>query len=241
MRSIYDICNPLALLFAVALVALVASAPQAASQPGSTQNVCVGEPTGRDVFSVGELRTSILPQTPFQEMNGAEWVLADGRPLLVQTALSPHLPQEQKNEYGLTIPDIRGRFLRMANNNVCANLRGDDEAYGRCIEDRDPRGDRFLGHYQPDRFARHDHGTHTHGYNDIYWSERDRPIDILGDGRSNNPGTRAPQDFDNNGEGWDRTTSPASVPPAGAAETRPKNIAVNFYIKICNCRTPNCR
>ena len=135
------------------VLALTLFAPgSAAAQPGSTQDVCVGEPTGRDVFSVGELRTSILPQTPFQEINGAEWVLADGRPLLVQTALSPHLSQE--NEYGLTIPDIRGRFLRMANNNVCANLRGDKEAYDRCIASRDPRGDRILGDYQADGFAR---------------------------------------------------------------------------------------
>ena len=141
MRFIHDICKPFVLILAVALFA-AGSAANAGSQPGGTQDVCVGEPTGDDVFSVGELRTSILAQTPFQEMNGAEWVLADGRPLLVRTALSLHLSEE--TEYGLAIPDIRGRFLRMANNNVCADLRGDDEAHERCIASRDRDGDRPL-------------------------------------------------------------------------------------------------
>jgi hypothetical protein len=196
MRLIHDIlCNPFALLLFVVALLAPGSAANAATQP-ATQDVCVGEPTGQDVFSVGELRTSILPQTPFQEMNGAEWVLADGRPLLVQTALSPHLSQE--TEYGLAIPDIRGRFLRMANNNVCADRRGDDEAHGRCIESRDRDGDRILGEYQSDESRRHDHGRHDHRYNDVYFAERLRPgpggrawpnIDIGNDGPNNNYGT----------------------------------------------------
>lgn len=239
----YDtLYNPFALLLAVALYA-PGSVATTATQPGATQDVCVGEPTGQDVFSVGELRTSILPQRPFQEMNGAEWVLADGRPLLVKTALSPHLSQE--NEYGLTIPDIRGRFLRMANNNVCADLRGDDEAYGRCIASRDRDGDRRLGEYQADGFANHAHGTHAHAYNDVYFAEHsgvsESNVDILGDGRNNNWGILGSADLDNDGFGWDRTTGESPVSAAGGRETRPKNVAVNHYIKICNCRTPKCR
>lgn len=57
----------------------------------------------RRCFSIGEVRTSILGQTQFRELNGHEWVLMDGRPLLVRSALSPHL--SEKNVYGLTIPE----------------------------------------------------------------------------------------------------------------------------------------
>ena len=234
--------NPFALLLAVALYA-PSSVATAATQPGGTQDVCVGEPTGEDVFSVGELRTSILEQAPFQEMNGSEWVLANGRPLLVQTALSPHLSQE--NEYGLTIPDIRGRFLRMANNNVCVNLRGNDEEYGRCIATRDSDGDRLLGGYQADTFGRHDHGSHDHGshghgFTDVYYAETWGSVALPGAAGS------ADTDYDNRGYPMDSRTvdsgvPSSAVPPSGGAETRPKNIAVNYYIKICNCRTPNCR
>lgn len=206
------------------------------------QEVCTGPPNGTDVFSVGEVRTSILEPTPFQEINGSEWVLMDGRLLSMQTALSPHL--SEKTEYGLTIPDARGRFLRMANNDACADLRDDDAAYGQCIANHDPDGDRRLGTYQPDAFP-----AHQHVYNDVYYSEsrahvravHDIPsdatiVDIHNDGPRNDLGTSSWSDDDNDGIGWDRRTE-----DAGSKESVPKNVAVNFYVKICNCRTGNCR
>ena len=215
------------------MAALIVNGPIVnAGQPQATQDVCVGPPTGQDVFSVGELRASILSQTPFQELNGAEWVLADGRPLLVHTALSPHLSQE--SEYGLVIPDVRGRFLRMANNNVCADLRDDEEAHGRCIASRDSDGDRLLGTYQADAFGRHDHGSHGHDFRDAWYSE------AWGDGPCCTTGS-ADTDGDNRHYNKDSRTADSTIPASGGPETRPKNIAVNYYIKICNCRTPTCR
>ena len=232
-------CLARTLALALLATAVGGTTVRAESQPAvthtETQEVCVvGDPTGRDVFSVGELRTSILSQTAFQELNGAEWVLADGRPLLVRTALSPHLSQtpreERGSEYGLMIPDVRGRFLRMANNNVCADLRGDETAYDECLAGRDPGGDRLTGEFQPDGFR-----EHAHGYVDRTnaWPREDAP-----DGAKMwaafarhwvIPDPRLAREFA-------RTTE-----RTGGTETRPKNIAVNFYIKICDCRTPHCR
>ena len=206
------------------------------------QEVCTGPPNGADVFSVGEVRTSILKPVSFQELNGSEWVLMDGRLLSMQTALSSHLSEQ--TEYGPRIPDARGRFLRMENNGVCTDLRADDAAYGRCIAGHDPDGKRSLGTYQADVFR-----AHQHVYNDVYWSEQAdfvrtwhgipsgaTVVDLHNDGLGNGLGTASASDKNNDGIGFDRSTH-----NAGDNENRPKNVAVNFYIKICNCRTGNCR
>ena len=122
------------LFWVVALVSPLGSVSDGNAQQTAGQEVCAGPLSGADVFSVGEVRTSILAEANFQALNGDAWVLMDGRPLLVRTALSPHLSEE--SEYGLAIPDARGRFLRMANNGVCADRRRDadsDDAYNQCI------------------------------------------------------------------------------------------------------------
>ena len=199
------------------------------------QEVCTGPPSGRDVFSVGEVRASILPPETFQELNGAEWALMDGRPLMVKTALSLHLSEEGR--HGLKIPDARGRFLRMANNGACADLRDNEGAYNECIAGHDPAGDRLSGQYQADSFGAHSHGAHKHNYVDRYWGE--------GRGYWENEGDDDDGGFgvihDGSRRSDTRPTTESGVPSSGGNETRPRNIAVNFYIKICNCRTDICK
>ena len=200
------------------------------------QEVCTGLPSGQDVFSVGEVRTSILPPETFQELNGAEWALMDGRPLMVGTALSPHLSEEGR--HGLKIPDARGRFLRMANNGACADLRDNESAYNGCLAGHDPDGDRLSGQYQADRFGAHGHGAHRHTYVDRYWGEEHGYWENEGDDDDGGLGIRH---SGSNRIHENRTTVDSGVPSSGVNETRPRNIAVNFYIKICNCRTDNCK
>ena len=207
------------------------------------QEVCLDPPRGGDVFSVGDVRASILSETPFQEVNGAEWVLMDGRPLYVRTRLSPHLLH--KDGYGLVVPDARGRFLRMANNNACAGARANEDDSTTCLASHDTDGDRVLGSYQADAFGGHAHGTHSHVYGDVYAAENPTAtgssgVDIHEDGRGNDLGSGR-SDRDNDGVDWDRTSRESTVPRSGGKETRPKNIAVNFYVKICDCRTRNCK
>ncbi|MCY4026290.1 MAG: hypothetical protein OXH75_08255 [Acidobacteria bacterium] len=204
----------------------------AQAQQVAGQEVCGRETTGADIFSVGEVRTSILSELHFQELNGAEWVLMDGRPLLARTALSPHLSEE--GEYGLVIPDARGRFLRMANNDACISFLGadNDEAWNLCLSERDPDGERVLGTYQSDAV-----GSHMHDYSDVFHTEvrGRRPREAH---EVDTPGRigSAADDYDNVGYGMERTTELSEGP-----ETRPKNVAVNYYIKICGCRTANCK
>lgn len=194
------------------------------------QEVCSKEKLTRgDVFSIGEVRTSLLPQEEFQKQNGAEWVLMNGQPLMVQTALSPHL-QPIGRDLAPSIPDARGRFLRMANNKVCTNLRDDTKRYESCIALHDTAGDRILGSFQRDEFGSHGHGKHRHDLK--YKGARESRPD--GDDDDND---------DIRARVKDRTTKTeyAGGQNAGGMETRPKNIAVNFYIKICYCRSPRCR
>ena len=215
----------------VTLLPVIASLLLGFSQPiHAQQEVCADSPSGRDVFSVGEVRTSILPQQTFQELNGTEWVLMDGRPLMIRSALSPHLTE--RGTYGLQIPDARGRFLRMANNNACADLQDDqnEEAYNQCLGGHDTDGDRLTGAYQADSFAEHGHGVHAHNFS--YTGAREVKDD--GD-KDDNEDTRA------RAHGRQGGTSESQVPVSGGKETRPKNIAVNFFIKICNCRTEVCK
>ena len=224
LTSVID--HRLALRLLASVFLLFAIAPHASAQTAASQDVCVADPTGNDLFSVGELRTSILSQEAFQDLNGAEWVLADGRRLPGPTALSPHLSKGSGSE-GLTIPDVRGRFLRMANNTACAHARPDAVQYAECLTRHDPGGDRLTGDFQPDSFT-----EHAHGYIDQFLAWPNHP----------SSGMWAPS-----APHWPiphfdvlREHSGTSA-PAGDAETRPKNIAVNFFIKICNCRTPTCR
>ena len=243
-----------AVVMSTIVASLLVLPADARTRPAASQmeqEVCSGIPSGQDVFSVGEVRTSILRPQAFQRLNGPEWVLMDGRQLTVQTELSPHLLPETAEHADSTslvandnetedvrpkemIPDARGRFLRMANNGACADLRNDDGEYRRCIANHDPDGDRGLGEPQADVF-----GQHSHAYGDVVWSEhspqlrcQDCQVDLSAVGRM---GSRAGTDYDNTGGQLLRETQ-----GHGREETRPENIAVNFYVKICNCRTSNC-
>ena len=240
---------------AASLLALPVDARTQPAALQTEQEACSGIPSGQDVFSVGEVRTSILRPGEFERLNGSEWVLMDGRQLTVQTELSPHLLPDAAEHADSTsavandgetrdvrpkeIPDARGRFLRMANNGACADLRGDDGEYRRCISHHDPEGDRWPGNLQADAL-----GRHNHDYDDVVWSslpengcpECDVDLSDVGEvGLYNHDNSRL-TDHNNSGAQWRRETQ-----EHGRDETRPRNIAVNFYIKICNCRTSNCR
>ena len=238
-----------------AIVASLLAPADARARPAALQmeqKACSGIPSGQDVFSVGEVRTSILRPGEFERLNGPEWVLMDGRQLTMQTELSPHLlpdavepadstsavanDGETRDVRPKEIPDARGRFLRMANNGACADLRNDDGAYRRCIANHDPDGDRGLGEPQADAL-----GLHSHAYDDVVWSEHPAAncslcnVDLSAVGHVGNTGPGG-SDHDNSGAQWRRETQ-----DTGGEETRPENIAVNFYVKVCNCRTSNCR
>ena len=91
-----------------------------------------------------------------------------------------------------------------------------------CTERKNADGDiigAIVGSYQEDAFK-----EHAHEYNDIFHADGSGDKDIFNDGKKN-IGTMS-SDRNNNGFSWDRITH-----ATGDAETRPKNIAVNFIIK----------
>ena len=212
---------------------------------GNDHSACFGAVKGNDTFSVGEVRTAILEEEDFQELNGPEWVLMDGRSVNEKAELTSHITH-LKNERGeITIPDARGRFLRMANNGACSYLKEKEEEYAACLQKHNAEGDKSaagdvnaekprpqqLGEFQGQEIE-----GHIHEYNDIYFAGYSYdPIDIKEDGKGNNLGTGKADD-DNNGRGWDRNTQ-----LTGGAETRPNNVIVNYFMKICLCRTEKCK
>jgi hypothetical protein len=78
----------------------------------------------------------------------------------------------------------------------------------------DPDGRRELGSYQADLLKSHNHSyTNPEGGGHV--------------------GHFSPS-------GWEGTRG-AGTSHTGGAETRPKNIAVNFFVKVDNCRSKNCK
>lgn len=162
----------------------------------------------RDLYMIGEIKTSILDLDDFQEKFGVEWVLLDGREVSTDSDIAPYLT---KIKGSLKLPDARGKFLRMANNGAsCSNPKN-------C--DFDPDNSRSLGSYQKDILK-----SHAHKHN----AAADNARNIGKGGKLADP-----NDY------W--RASRAKIQSTGGNETRPKNIAVNYFIKINNCRSQECR
>jgi hypothetical protein len=106
-----------------------------------------------------------------------------------------------------TIPDARGQFLRGKNN-------------GRADGQENPDGDVALGTYQADEFASHNHGggNHNHTYNKGGSDAFNGPF-------SDSTNDQNPPDgvTDNSG---------VIINTEGGNETRPKNVTINYFIKI---------
>lgn len=88
---------------------------------------------------IGSIQASLLTETQFQSQFGAGWVLAKGQNVS---------GSNYANITGsLTVPDLRGVFLRGKNN-------------GRSDGNENPDGESSLGTYQGDQLSSHNH-TYT--------------------------------------------------------------------------------
>ena len=187
------------------------------------------------VSKIGEIRYSILKPSDFKAKYGPGWVLMNGQCFSKACCENPdnvakgECPEDSpvkskdsrlwkevlkidNSDYddrmknGL-LPDTRGKFLRTSNN----GLTGDTS---------DPDTTRKIGNFQEDAFQGHQHNLRSHwgngssghqnpnaqGYGVKHYGDGIFTIGIQPHGNDGNP----------------RTTK----------ETRPKNIAVNTYIKI---------
>jgi hypothetical protein len=130
---------------------------------------------------IGSIVASMLAEEKFQEINGDDWVLADGR--------------ESSTEYfnataNANIPDLRGMFLRGLN-------------AGRDDGNEDPNTSRVAGDFQVDEFKSHRHLENL----------------ATGSGGAYSGGT------------WG-TVYTNYTDFTGGAETRPRNMAVYWFIKV---------
>jgi hypothetical protein len=154
------------------------------------------------VSAVGDIVHSILTEAQFRALRGSGWILCDGRSIA---------GSKLATQFGInTAPDARGQFLRGKNN-------------GRADGNQDPDGERSLGNFQTDAIRNitgnvGDFGVAIgagNGPNGAFQS-KNLTTSFIGGSGSGNQGA----DFN------------ASRVVPTAADNRPKNIAVNIFIKI---------
>lgn len=138
----------------------------------------------------------------------SSWIPADGRPIAGSWL-------EQLTHMS-NAPDLRGRFLRGLNEiysvgELALNISTADED--------DPNKNRKPGDFQGDTFRSHAHAASGHINGSVC-------------------GSNMTHDVDGGSEKWNADPNfgdhnvIVSVQPFGGTETRPKNVAVYYYIKI---------
>jgi len=150
-----------------------------------------------DLNPVGTIIHSILTESQFTGETGAGWVLADGR----------NVSGSRYNTItgNVTVPDLRGQFLRGKNN-------------GRSDGNQNPDGDLTLGSYQVNEVKGHNH---------IGGMTTDVNFAMSYGGTSAAPNTTWRYGVQNASGSLNAFTS-----NTGGNETRPNNITINYFIKI---------
>lgn len=158
-----------------------------------------------DDSHVGDIRYSILSEEQFRRLHGEEWELLQGQPVPADSELRGYWGDRN-------LPDARGVFLRGAN-------------HGRSAAEGNPEGNVGIGGYRADTFKRHRHedSGHTHGL----------PIMSFMYGNGGNQ-YHTHTVFINQDHRGSRNIehAKAQITETGDAETRPRNITVNTYIKM---------
>ena len=165
---------------------------------------------GRATGTVGDIAMSTLDLATFQSLRDDTWVLADGE---------TYLNSDWFKITGLpNVPDFRGLYPRGKNE-------------GRTDSFSNPEGEVPLAGVQPD-----EHREHTHAFRVSFetggsrdgWGSNYGPV---GDGTAT--GTLNPYPSNNTSfKSLGTSTANPVRTSYGGAETRPKTITVNFYIKI---------
>src|SRR5690606_17065843 len=78
-------------------------------------------------YQIGDVKISMLPEKQFQELHGEEWVLMDGKTVLDKDNLLAKVHSWK------TVPDARGRFMRMKNHGSGVDKSG-ESALGALVD-----------------------------------------------------------------------------------------------------------
>ena len=151
---------------------------------------------------IGEIKQSMLDLAKFTEENLGEWVLADGRNVAGSTY--------EAFTGNSNVPDLRGVFLRGKNN-------------GRSDSNQNPDGEKNLGDFTGDAIR------NITGYVSGFAVSRGYGGNTSGALSSNI--ISGYNTADSSGGGRDLTINASLVVPT-ALDNRPKNVTVNFFIKI---------
>jgi hypothetical protein len=175
----------------------------------------VSAPVGLGDGSLGDVRSSLLTEPQFQAINGTNWVLMDG---------SSVAGSDFATLTGITtLPDARGEFLRGLDNG-----RGVDPARTMASAQGEATAAPTIPFTGSISGSTNNTGSHAHSG---AWSPGG-PATPYGTGAStppwNNTGTSSAGDHAHTVSGS------ASITGGGDSETRPRNIAVNYFIKINN-------
>lgn len=162
-----------------------------------------------DNTGVGEVIVSVLQPSDFRIIYGPDWALLDGQNVSSQP-IAEFLPVQLKTrneESGETTTVLPDARGRFLR---MAN-------HGTTGEDRDADGDRSVGNLQSDTLS-----SHGHSYSGIQIRGGDSRAGPEGNNRFN--ALRR-----------DEHATPTSG-AYGEAETRPSNIAINYYVRVA-CTT----
>lgn len=166
-----------------------------------------------DIHPIGTVMHSILPESVFQSKMGTEWVLLDGRVITDRSSeIVKYILVNDKGEPRL--PDAQGKFIRMMDYRAIND--------GNRTTNGDPEH-RTMGSYQRDEFKSHNHNNDS-------WS-----------GLVRYDGTNTVKYPTDNSRGEINIRSAGGIVAQGGSETRPKNIAINIFIKIKSCQSTQCK
>lgn len=171
---------------------------------------------------IGDVKHSVLTEAQFQELHGTTWVLMKGQSITGSDLAAVS---------GITtLPDARGVFIRGKNN-------------GRADGNQDPDGERAVGNLQGQQFGSHSHGgavggvdrslNHYHN-SGVYYDSVGGGGVSFGQQQSDNPTPITTSYIAGTLSGSTNSDlqHAHSISAEGGNETRPRNIALNTFIKI---------
>lgn len=177
----------------------------------------------QNFFQVGDVKESLLDLATFQSLHGSGWVLMDGQDV---TGSRYHLLTGNS-----TVPDARGMFLRAKNNGRNDGLENPEADFALGAQQND-----FTRRPRTANFVTAVGGGHTHTGGSAAFSATDTAAPGADNPtwprKGNNSTGRYNADFSDIDIDSTGSAHNHSITSGGDAETAPKNITVNFYVKV---------